>query len=400
MRKFDHLLDLHGLAILEGQRLTQHRPLFEVLREEKGRHLSGIVGPRGAGKTILLKQLAASDQGTFYCSVDTLEDGCDLFELTRELSERYRYQRFLFDEIHFLRNALGDLKKIHDFLPDIRIVFTGSVALAVHDSAHDLARRVRIYPLEYFSFREYLAIHHGEPLKKIPMDDLLVGKISSTHLRASRHFSNYLAGGLLPFSLDEPDPLPLLRATMTKIISRDIPSLRGLRVDELPILEKLLAFIGRAQVDGINYSSLAKNLGITKYKAEQYAEAFEQAFVLQRIFPAGTNVLREPKVLLMPPIRLLHRPMEEAQGGLREDFFAMAMRQAGIPIQYLKSTTGQKTPDFLIEHKGCKIAFEIGGKGKGRSQFKGVQADRKIILAPDVSLTERCIPLHLLGFIS
>jgi hypothetical protein len=140
---------------------------------------------------------------------------------------------------------------------------------------------------------------------------------------------------------------------------------------------QLLAFIGRSQVDGINYSSLSKNLGITKYKAEQYAEAFEQAFVLQRIFPAGTNVLREPKVLLMPPIRLLHRPMDEAQGGLREDFFAMAMRQVGIPIQYLKSTTGQKTPDFLIEHHGRKIVFEIGGKGKSRSQFKGVQADQK-----------------------
>ena len=400
MKNFNHLLDLHELAIREGQGLPQHRPLFEVLREEKGRHLTGIVGPRGAGKTILLKQIAAGDKEAFYCSVDTLEESADLFEIAKELSERYRFQRFLFDEIHFLRNALGDLKKIHDFLPDIQIFFTGSVALAIHDSAHDLARRVRIYPLEYFSFREFLAIREGETLEKISLDDLLAGKVSTAHLRASRHFSNYLAGGLLPFSLQEPDPLPLLRSTITKIISRDIPSLRGLRVDELPILEKLLAFIGRSQVDGINYSSLSKNLGITKYKAEQYAEAFEQAFVLQRIFPAGTNVLREPKVLLMPPIRLLHRPMDEAQGGLREDFFVMAMRQAGIPIQYLKSTTGQKTPDFLIEHHGRKIVFEIGGKGKGRSQFKGVQADQKIILTPDIAPSENRIPLHLLGFIS
>ena len=400
MRGFDHLLELHELAVREGQRLPQRRPLFEVLCEERGRHLTGIVGPRGAGKTILLKQLAASDQETFYCSVDTLEEGADLFEITRELSERYRYHRILFDEIHFLRNALGDLKKIHDFLPHIRIVFTGSVALAIHDSAHDLARRVRMHTVEYFSFQEYLAIRHGENLDPISLTDLLAGNISSAHLRSSRHFSNYLAGGLLPFSLEEPDPLPLLRGTIAKIISRDIPSLRGMRVDELSILEKLLAFIGRSQVDGINYSSLSKNLGITKYKAEQYTESFEQAFLLQRIFPAGTNVLREPKVLLMPPIRLLHRPMDEAEGGLREDFFSMAMRQAGIPIQYLKSTTGNKTPDFLIEHEGRKIVFEIGGKGKGRSQFKGVQADQKIILAPDIAPSQGRIPLHLIGFLS
>ena len=400
MRSFDHLLELHELAVREGQRLPQRRPLFEVLCEERGRHLTGIVGPRGAGKTILLKQLAASDQETFYCSVDTLEEGADLFEITRELSERYRFHRILFDEIHFFRNALGDLKKIHDFLPDIRIVFTGSVALAIHDSAHDLARRVRIYPLEYFSFREFLAIRHGETLEKIPLDDLLAGNIPAAHLRSSRHFSSYLSGGLLPFSLEEPEPLPLLRGTIAKIISRDIPSLRELRVDELPLLDKLLTFIGRSQVDGINYSTLSKNLGITKYKAEQYTESFEQAFVLQRLFPAGTNVLREPKVLLMPPIRLLHRPIDEAEGGLREDYFAMAMRQAGIPIQYLKSTTGKKTPDFLIQHKDRKIVFEIGGKGKGRSQFKGVQADQKIILAPDIPSSQGRIPLHLLGFLS
>ena len=400
MIRFDHLLELHDLAMREGRLISARRPLFEVLRQEQGRHLTGIVGPRGAGKTVLLKQIAALDTEAFYLSVDTLEDSADLFEVVRELSGRYRFRRFLLDEIHFLKSAMGDLKKIHDFLPDLRVTFTGSVALAIHDSAHDLARRVRIHTLEYFSFREFLAIRHGETLEKIPLDHLLVGNFSAAHLRAARHFPNYLAGGLLPFSLEEPDPLPLLRGTVAKIIARDIPTTRPLRIDELPILEKFLAFIGKSQVDGINYTSLSKNLGITKYKAEQYCEAFEQAFLLQRLFPAGTNVLREPKILLMPPLRLLHRPLDEAAGGLREDFFAMAMRQAGIPIQYLKSTTGQKTPDFLIEHGGQKIVFEIGGKGKGRSQFKGVQADQKIILAQGGTCSPGRIPLEMLGFLS
>lgn len=400
MAVFDHLLELHALALREGRRLQEHRPLYEVLRQEEGRHLTGIVGPRGAGKTVLLKQLAALEPDAFYLSVDTLEEKSDLFEIVQGLSERYRFRRFLLDEIHFLRGAMGDLKKIHDFLPEVRVVFTGSVALAIHDSAHDLARRVRIHPLEYFSFREFISLRHGEKLEKISLDDLLAGDISAAHLRATRHFASYLSGGLLPFSLEEPDPLPLLRGTISKIISRDIPTTRQLRVDELPVLEKFLSFIGKSQVDGINYSSLSKNLGITKYKAEQYCEAFEQAFLLQRIFPAGTNVLREPKILLMPPIRLLHRPIDECSGGLREDFFAMAMRQARISIQYLKSTTGQKTPDFFIEHLGRKIVFEIGGKGKGRSQFKGVKADQKIILAPGIAPSSGRISLEMLGFLS
>lgn len=400
MINFDQLLELNDLAIREGQRLQEHRPLYEVLRQEAGRHLTGIVGPRGAGKTVLLKQIAALEEDAFYLSVDTLGEETSLFEIIKGLFERYRFRRFLLDEIHFLRGAMGDLKKIHDFLPEVRILFTGSVTLAIHDSAYDLARRVRIHPLEYFSFREFISLRQGEKLEKISLDDLLAGELPTAHIRSTRHFASYLSGGLLPFSLEEPDPLPLLRGTISKIISRDIPSTRPLRIDELPVLEKFLSFIGKSQVDGINYSSLSKNLGITKYKAEQYCEAFEQAFLLQRLFPAGSNVLREPKILLMPPIRLLHRPIDECLGGLREDYFAMAMRQAGISIQYLKSTTGQKTPDFLIEHQGRKIVFEIGGKGKGRSQFKGVQADQKIILAPGIEPSSGRIPLEMLGFLS
>jgi predicted AAA+ superfamily ATPase len=86
-------------------------------------------------------------------------------------------------EIHFLRNALGDLKKIHDFLPDIQIIFTGSVAPALSTIPHTTSpRRVRIYPLEYFSFREFLAIRHGEKLEKISFDESADRKYSGRPL--------------------------------------------------------------------------------------------------------------------------------------------------------------------------------------------------------------------------
>jgi predicted AAA+ superfamily ATPase len=121
MTNYDHLLELHELAVREARRMHEHRPLFEVLRREEGRHLTGIVGPRGAGKTVLLKQLAASEKDSLYISVDAFDEGVDLFETIKNFSERYRFHRFLLDEVHFLRGAMGDLKKIHDFLPDVRV---------------------------------------------------------------------------------------------------------------------------------------------------------------------------------------------------------------------------------------------------------------------------------------
>jgi hypothetical protein len=102
----------------------------------------------------------------------------------------------------------------------------------------------------------------------------------------------------------------------------------------------------------------------------------------------------------MPPIRRLYRSVDEVRGGLREDFFVMAMRQAGQSLNYLKSTRGQKIPDFLLQYGGKNLVFEIGGKGRGRSQFKGIQADRKIVMAEGGSLSDDRMPLHLAGFLA
>ncbi len=50
----------------------------------------------------------------------------------------------------------------------------------------------------------------------------------------------------------------------------------------------------------------------------------------------------------MSPTRLLFRDFEDALGGLREDYYVETMKQVGIRVQYLKSTRGTKTPDYLI----------------------------------------------------
>ena len=394
------ILDLNRLAQQEGALHREKRGLYGTIRSESGRHFVGIIGPRGAGKTILLRQLASESAESCYVSLDTLPSETDLFELVRELSERYHFRKFFLDEVHYADDSLGAMKKIYDFL-NVHIVFTSSVALRIRESVHDLARRVRLHTLDYFSFREYLQLKDGLRLTRLTIDHLLNGEIASSYIQVEDRFQAYLSGGLMPYSLEEPEPMPLLESTIETIINRDIPSLLRLHIDELDKLSKMLVFVGRSGIDGINYTSLSDNLGITKYKAEQYVELFEKAFLMQRLWPSGTNVLKEPKVLLMPPVRLLYRPLKDAWGGLREDFVALAMRQAQLSLHYLKGTRGQKTPDFHLHYKGENIVFEVGGKGKGREQFKGIHCDRKMILAENGSpWTPQRMPLHLLGFLA
>ena len=393
------LLELHELAKQDCLKYPRKRFLFEQLVRENGKHFVGIVGARGTGKTVLLRQYALENDDAFYLSADTLDQDDDAWELIRSLSEHYGFRTFLLDEIHFLPDATALLKRMYDFL-DVRILFSSSVALAMRASAYDLSRRVRLLQLHVFSFREYLAFAHGMSLPRLGLEAVTAGRWAPEHLRARRFFDAYLRGGLFPFSLEESEPMRFLESIIEKVVTKDLPAVARLVVDELESIRRLLRFIGRSAIDGISYSSLSRNLGITKYKAEQYVGYLEKAFILHRVFPAGTNVLREPKILMAPPSRLLYREYEDAIGGLREDFFVESVKQAGIRFHYLKSTRGAKTPDYLIEDAPEKLAVEIGGRGKGRQQFKGVEIDRKLVFAHSSVPEGHRLPLFLLGYLS
>ncbi len=393
------LLELHELVKAQGEKCRNRRFFYDELAKHRGKHFLGIIGPRGVGKTVLLRQYALAHDEAFYLSADSLDSDDDLWEMVTKLQQHYGVRTLLLDEIHYLPNATGLLKRLYDFL-DLRVIFTSSVALAMQASAHDLSRRVALKQLLPFSYREYLSFKRDLMLPQISLPDLVNGQWTADHLRQGIYFDDYLQGQQLPYALDEPDPLVLLRSILDKVIHRDVPSVLRLAVEEIDTLKRLIRFVGLSGVDGINYSSLSRNLGITKYKAEQYVTCLERAFILFQVFPTGTNVLREPKVLMVPPYRLLYREYAEAIGGLREDYFVQAAKQADMDIHYLKSTRGKKTPDYLVEVNGEKLAIEIGGKGKGREQFKGVTVDRKIVFAHTDVPDKKRHPLFLLGFLS
>jgi len=392
------LFELNEIARKDAARYSRKRFIYSELKKCKDRRFISLIGPRGVGKTVLLRQLALENENSFYVSMDAFEEE-NLFDFAKVLSEKYRIKFLLIDEIHFLKKYDAELKKIFDFL-DINIVFTSSVAVSLYESSYDLSRRVKIIKIYPFSFREYVYFKQGKNPAPLSIRDIFDAKWTSEHLKLGYLFEEYLKGGLFPFYLENFEVMDVVKNILGKIISRDIPLFANLKMDEINLIEKTFRFISVSPVEGINYSSVSKNVGITKHKAEQYINLLEKAFVINSVMPYGTNVLKEPKVLMCLPFRLLNKGYQESLGALREDFAVECLKMRGYEVLYLKSKRGEKTPDFFIREKDEKFVIEVGGKGKGRSQFKDFKEYSKITFAhADVLNDDLKRHLFLLGYL-
>ena len=394
------LIELDSIAKESVKKYTKFRNLFYKLTNSTGKHFVGIVGPRGVGKTILLKQLANHYKDTFYISVDTIDE--HLFEIIKKLNETLKIKNFFLDEVHTYKNFDKELKMLYDVFEtkNIKIFLTSSTALGMYKSKYDLSRRLVLKTLYPFSFIEYINFKYNKKIDYISSKDICNKELPIQYFKYSQYFYSYLKGELMPFALQEPDVLPLLKNILETVINKDIPKIEPITIDEIEIIKKLVKFIALSTVDGINYTSISNNLKITKYKAEQYLSLLERAFIIYRVFPKGTNVLKEPKILMALPYRLLYKNFTDCIGALREDFFISTFSALNKKVFYLKSTTGKKTADYILEDNE-DIAIEIGGKSKGKSQFKGLSLDKKIILADSIeNNTKDKKPLFSIGFIS
>lgn len=376
------------------------REVVRAVSSAEGREYLGLLGPRGAGKTVALLQIANGTPGSFYLSVDTLQRNTDIFSLLQEIAKSYQPSLFLLDEVHFNKNINQALKNAYDFT-EIPIVFTSSIALKMHETSSDLSRRVRILPVPYFSFQEYVYLETEKLIPPLEFADIIGDQIPAAHRSCDHLFSPYLKGELCPFSRDVSDLPSALERIIERIIREDIPQIEPVTTDEIAELEQVMRFIGRAHSEDINPSSVARNCAIPRTRARRFIDILERAFLLLQVWPKpSTNVLKEPKILIHPPFRLVYRDYDDAIGGLREDYAVWALQQTQYRFSYLKNNRGKKCPDFLIEDFKEDVVLEVGGKGKGTSQFKGISRPvKKVILKDGPPYDQGRQPLWSLGFL-
>lgn len=372
--------------------------------------LTGLVGPRGVGKTVLMLQYIKNhlyhERNVFYFSADNMYFNTNsILHFVSKLFQEEGIEIFFIDEIH--KYKFGDwsqeLKNIYDSFPSIKIIFSGSSSLDLIHGSYDLSRRAKMYHLEGLSFREYVNFKANLNIESITLDSLLekhqlYNNTLSQIPKILGYFKQYLLHGYYPFLFEEPDLISYyekISQIIEKTIFEDIAQFYTLKTNYLFQLNKILNFLATIPPGEINIHNLAKNLNIDDKTILNYLMMLNDTGLVRIIYPYanGNQILRKPEKLFLNNTTLLitinkFLGKQSETGTIRELFFIQSLENSGNSIFY------SKEGDFQID----KYIFEIGGKNKSKKQIK--HSSNAYLIKDDILISSKNeIPLYFFGFL-
>jgi len=360
-----------------------------------------IFGARGVGKTTTLFQylleLQAQKKNVLYISLDyPFLAGMDLIEIVEAFVEEGG-EYLLLDEVHRYNDFASYLKTIYDLF-DIHVLFTGSSATSLLNAKSDLSRRVTLYNLYGFSFREFLELKYGIELEVSSIEEIfenhmvLGQKVSEEKFDILKEFNTYLKRGYYPFFFDKKTSyFQNLVNTINLTIDLDLTSLGLVEQKYTYKLKKLLEVVCESSPFEVNYSKIAASAEISRVKLYDYVTFLADGQMLLLIDEPvkGIKKIAVPAKIYLNNTNLLHAYCQNAKiGTIRETFFANQVSQKSL-------LNISKQGDFNIDKR---YRVEIGGKNKGFEQIKDVP--NSYVVADDIEIGfGNKIPLWLFGFL-
>jgi predicted AAA+ superfamily ATPase len=454
-----------GAYVFDSQNVIRpNRNIFVRIESYINKFLEGnkayrwitLTGLRGAGKTTIMYQLYHAKKNVdgyfLILSADEITQtlGSNINEVIIAFEEivgrpitNLKKPLFLFlDEVQYDDKWGVTLKSVYDKSPNVFIFSTGSAA-ALINSNQDIARRSiyeKIYPL---SFTEFIKIKNNKYEIKglaVELRDIMFssnnveelynrlvkqkGKIVKYYLGASRlDFENYLNYGSLPFMIaldNEAIVYDQISKSLDRVINKDIPQMSSLKSE---IISKIPAILyALADMDALNFTTIAQKFGISRPKVVEIFLALERAEILHRIYPQGSHfkqVTQKPSKYLFssPAFRsMYYKTMgntisrQNARGKLLEDLVGMYLYRLGDKklLCSLTYDSAKNGADFIFTFNSKRVVIEVGANKKEYRQViqtaNKVKADYSIIISeklnePELNLEHNSIKIPLKYFI-
>lgn len=235
-----------------------------------------LLGPRQTGKTTLVQELLTKHQKpSLWLNADlpSVREG-----LTNVGTEQLKQivgnaEIVVIDEAQRIQNIGLTLKIIHDTLPHVQLIATGS-------SAFELANEIN-EPLTGRKWESWLY--------PIAWQELIQ---YASFLTAQGQLPTRLVFGMYP---DVVTNLGNEREILTQLsgsyLYKDLLSFKGIRRPN--VLEKLLRTLAFQVGNEVSYNELSRLVEIDKVTVENYIRLLEQAFVVFRLHPFSRNLRNE-----------------------------------------------------------------------------------------------------------
>lgn len=391
--------------LLKNTKFKTHRYLFDSFNIDS--RLTGLVGPRGTGKTTLLLQFIneriEDKRKCIYISLDNIYfTQIKLLDFVNELYDIDGIRYFFLDEVHKYPYWDQELKNIYDSYPDVTVVFSGSSSMDLIRGTYDLSRRGTLFRIGGMSFREYLDFRLGKTVSAVSFDDLirnpenLVDQLSDID-RLRGHFLEYLDAGYYPFVFDdEVNYHQKILNVIDKTIYEDISNFYNLKTENLINFRKILSYMSTIPPGQLNRNSISKHIGLDNKTVENYLNILHETGLvcLIREKKAGSNLLKGTEKFYLDNSNVYKAIVNEIGfeyniGTVREIFFIKMLQNAGEKVYF------SRVGDFQVQN----YFFEIGGRGKSVKQIKN-HLDTSFVVKDDILYPDaHTVPLHLFGFL-
>ena len=320
-----------------------------------------IKGTRGVGKTTFLLQYAKEKHGTdrtclylnmnnLYFSANRLADFADQF-----VKDGGRV--LLIDQVFKYANWSHDLRQCYDKYPELKIVFTGSSVMRLHEENPELDGITRIYYLRGLSFREFIYLQNGCKFRAYTLDEILkdhqeIARNILQEVDPMSYFQDYLHHGFYPFYREKRNFSENLLKTMNMMIEVDILLIKQIEQKYLSKIKKLLYLLA---VDGPgvpNVSQLATEIQTSRATVMNYIKYLADARLINLVYPVGEEFPKKPAKLMMHNSNLMYAiyPVKVNEQGVLDTFFMNTMYKDH------KLHKGDKGSTFLVDEE---IRFRI-----------------------------------------
>lgn len=353
--------------------------------------LTGIVGPRGVGKsTMMLQHIKENKQvKNLYVSADnTFFSNHRLVELASDFVKEGGKHLYI-DEVHKYEGWSRELKEIYDSHPDLQVTFTGSSILDITKGESDLSRRAVMEHIQGLSFREYLEMFHKVVVPIYSLEDILSHKVDIPELpHPLPLFKQYLKDGYYPFAKDGRFATRMLQI-VNQTIEVDIMQFADMKATTARKLKQLLMIISELAPVKPNASNLAREIGASNNNIPDYLLYLERSGMLGQLRDDTGGLISLGKVEKIyvdnPSLMNVLAGGNPNIGNIRETFFYNQMRVRN-------DITSSRASDFCIG----KYTFEVGGMRKSKRQI--ANTENGIVVRDDIEYASgQFVPLWHFG---